>query len=58
MWIEILDASRSFLSMTVVIAKPSERQVEKQVKAMREAARKLAASPDKGRAFSRQKGIS
>lgn len=57
MLIEIFHASGFFPSMTVVIAKPSERQVQKQVKAMREAARKLAAFPDKGRAFLVKKGF-
>ena len=57
MKIETLQDLSFLLSMTVVITKPSERQVQQQVKAMREAARKLATSPDKGRSFLVKKGF-
>jgi hypothetical protein len=42
--------------MTVVIAKPSERQVKKEVQGMRQAAKSLASSPAKARAFLIEKG--
>jgi len=42
--------------MTVVIAKPSEQQVRKEVQAMKKAAKHISSSPAKARSFLIQKG--
>lgn len=42
--------------MTVVIAKPSEQQVKKEVQVMREAAKSISSTPAKARSFLIEKG--
>ena len=55
--VEIYHASRFVFPMTIVLAKPSEAQVRKEIRAMRRASQKIFTSKKSTRAFLQKHGF-
>lgn len=55
--VETGDSSVSLSGMTIVVAKPSAAQVQKEIRVMRRSAAELRKSPEELRAFLRKHGF-
>lgn len=56
-WVATHSSMLFMIVMTVMLAKPSEVEVRKEIRALKTTARKIAASPEAAREFLRKNGF-